>query len=82
MIKQSVFIDSIHQALQFISYYHPKDFISAMSKAYEMEQSAPAKDSIAQILSNSKMSALGKRPLCQDTGIVVIFLKYIILSDI
>ena len=75
MIKQSVFIDSIHQALQFISYYHPKDFISAMSKAYEMEQSAPAKDSIAQILSNSKMSALGKRPLCQDTGIVVIFLK-------
>ncbi|WP_025821383.1 fumarate hydratase [Shewanella marina] len=75
VIKQQDFIDSINDALQYISYYHPKDFIDAMADAYEREQSAAAKDAIAQILINSRMSAEGKRPLCQDTGIVTCFVK-------
>ncbi|QSX32018.1 fumarate hydratase [Shewanella avicenniae] len=73
VIKQADFIDSIADALQYISYYHPKDFIDAMAEAYEREQSAAAKDAIAQILINSRMSAEGHRPLCQDTGIVTCF---------
>ncbi|OZB30064.1 MAG: hypothetical protein B7X60_16830 [Polynucleobacter sp. 39-45-136] len=68
-------MQSVADAFQFISYYHPKDFISAMGKAYELEQGAAAKDAIAQILTNSRMCAEGHRPLCQDTGIAVVFLK-------
>ncbi len=74
-IKQEDFISSIADSLQYISYYHPTDFIQAMGEAWEREQSPAAKDAIAQILMNSRMSALGKRPICQDTGIVVVFLK-------
>ena len=75
VIKKADFIDSIEDALQYISYYHPKDFIDAMEKAYNTEQSTAAKDAIAQILINSRMSAQGHRPLCQDTGIVTCFVK-------
>ncbi len=75
IIKQQDFIDSIEDALQYISYYHPLDFIQALEKAYHKEQSAAAKDAIAQILINSRMSAMGKRPICQDTGIVTCFVK-------
>jgi fumarate hydratase class I len=75
VIKQADFIESIADSLQYISYYHPKDFVDAMNKAYEREESTAAKDAIAQILINSRMSAEGKRPLCQDTGIVTSFVK-------
>jgi len=75
IISQEDFIGSIADALQFISYYHPKDFISHLARAYEREQSPAAKDAIAQILTNSRMSAEGHRPICQDTGIVNVFLK-------
>jgi fumarate hydratase class I len=74
-IRQPDFIQSIADAFQFISYYHPVDFIEAMGKAYESEQSPAAKNAIAQILINSRMSAEGHRPVCQDTGIAVVFLK-------
>ena len=74
-IKQNDLIQSIADAFQFISYYHPKDFIQAMGRAYELEQGAAAKDAIAQILTNSRMCAEGHRPMCQDTGIAVVFLK-------
>ena len=74
-IKQNDFIDSVADALQYISYYHPLDYIQALGRAYEAEQSLPAKDAIAQILSNSRLCAEGKRPLCQDTGIVVAFVQ-------
>ncbi|MDI1298971.1 fumarate hydratase [Methylotenera sp.] len=74
-IKQTDFIQSIKDALQYISYYHPVDYIQALGRAYEAEQSPAAKDAIAQILTNSRMCAEGKRPLCQDTGIVVAFVK-------
>jgi len=75
LIKESDVIDSIADALQFIACYHPKDFIQAMSKAYEREQSASARDAIAQILMNSRMCAENNRPICQDTGIVNVFVK-------
>ena len=75
VIKQQDFIDSIYDALQYISYYHPVDFIRALKKAYEREQNVAAKNAIAQILVNSKMCAIGHRPLCQDTGIVTCFVK-------
>ena len=75
IIKQADFIQSIADALQYISYYHPVDYIQALGRAYEAEQSPAAKDAIAQILTNSRMCAEGKRPLCQDTGIVVAFVK-------
>ena len=75
IIKQSDVIDSVADALQFISYYHPKDFVDAMTEAYENEQNKAAKDAIAQILINSRMSATGNRPICQDTGIVTVFVK-------
>jgi len=75
IIRQEDFIASIADALQFISYYHPSDFVQAMKNAYELEESPAAKDAIAQILVNSRMCAIGHRPLCQDTGIVTIFLK-------
>ena len=74
-IRQADLIESVAGALQFISYYHPADFISHLARAYEREQSAPAKDAIAQILTNSRMSATGHRPICQDTGIVNVFIK-------
>jgi fumarate hydratase, class I len=74
-IKQSDLIESVAAALQYISYYHPSDYILHLARAYEREQSPAAKDAIAQILTNSKMSAIGHRPMCQDTGIVNVFLK-------
>ncbi len=74
-IKQEHFIESIFSALQYISYYHTPDFIEALVEAYEKETNKGAKNAIAQILINSKLCALGKRPLCQDTGIVNVFLK-------
>ena len=74
-IRQSDLIESIAAALQYISYYHPADYIAHLARAYEREQSPAAKDAIAQILTNSKMSAIGHRPICQDTGIVNVFLK-------
>ena len=75
VIKQSDFIQSIQDALQHISYFHPLDYITALGDAYEKEQSPAAKDAIAQILTNSRMCAEGHRPICQDTGIVVVFVK-------
>jgi len=75
LIKHNDVIDSVADALQFISYYHPKDFIDAMTKAYNKELNKGAKDAIAQILINSRMSATGHRPICQDTGIVTVFVK-------
>ncbi len=75
LIRQADLIESVAAALQYISYYHPADYIAHLARAYEREQSAPAKDAIAQILTNSKMSATGHRPICQDTGIVNVFLK-------
>ncbi|MBZ0141985.1 MAG: fumarate hydratase, partial [Rhodocyclaceae bacterium] len=74
-IRQEDFIQSIADAFQYISYYHPADYIKALSAAYEREQSPAAKDAIAQILINSRMCAEGHRPICQDTGIAVVFLK-------
>ena len=74
-IAQTDLIESVAAALQYISYYHPADYIAHLARAYEREQSPAAKDAIAQILTNSKMSAIGHRPICQDTGIVNVFLK-------
>ncbi len=74
-IKQEDLIQSIADAFQFISYYHPLDFIKALGEAYDREESPAAKDAIAQILTNSRMSAEGHRPICQDTGIGMVFLK-------
>jgi fumarate hydratase, class I len=73
VIRQNDLIDSVADALQFISYYHPVDFIQAVHKAYEREQNKAAKDAMAQILINSRMCAMGRRPICQDTGIVTVF---------
>ena len=74
VIRQDDMIQSVADALQYISYYHPKDFIDAMAQAYEREENPAAKDAIAQILINSRMCAMGHRPICQDTGIVTVFL--------
>ena len=74
-IRQEDFIQSVADALQYISFYHPKDYIAHLARAYEREQSPAAKDAIAQILTNSRMCAEGRRPVCQDTGIVNVFLK-------
>jgi fumarate hydratase class I len=74
-IKQEDLIQSIADALQYISYYHPKDYLQHLARAYEREQSPAAKDAIAQILTNSRMCAEGHRPVCQDTGIVNVFMK-------
>lgn len=74
VIREEDFVQSIADALQFISYYHPIDFIKAVHEAYEKEQSPAAKDAMAQILVNSRMCAMGRRPICQDTGIVTVFL--------
>jgi len=74
-IRYADLVESVAAALQYISYYHPADYIRHLARAYEAEQSPAAKDAIAQILTNSKMCAEGRRPICQDTGIVNVFLK-------
>ena len=74
-IRKADLVESIAGALQYISYYHPADYIAHLARAYEREQSPAAKDAIAQILTNSRMCAEGRRPICQDTGIVNVFLK-------
>src|ERR1700739_4011232 len=74
-IRQEDFIASVAGALQYISYYHPVDYITSLAKAYEREESPAARDAMAQILINSRMCAEGHRPICQDTGIVTVFLK-------
>jgi fumarate hydratase class I len=75
VIRQQDFIASVAGLLQYISYYHPVDYITSLAKAYEREESHAAKDAIAQILINSRMCAEGHRPICQDTGIVNAFVK-------
>src|SRR5690606_28564111 len=75
VIKQDDVIQSVADALQYISYYHPTDFIKAMHEAYLREESPAARDSLAQILINSRMCATGHRPICQDTGIVTVIAK-------
>jgi fumarate hydratase class I len=75
VIRHDDLVDTVAAALQYISYYHPADYIAHLARAYEREQSPAAKDAIAQILTNSRMSAEGHRPICQDTGIVNVFLK-------
>ena len=75
IIRQDDLIESVAAALQYISYYHPADYIAHLARAYEREESPAAKDAIAQILTNSRMCAEGRRPICQDTGIVNVFLK-------
>jgi fumarate hydratase class I len=75
VINTEDIIQSVADALQYISYYHPADYLHAMGEAYQREESSAAKDAIAQILTNSRMCAEGKRPLCQDTGMVVAFIK-------
>jgi fumarate hydratase, class I len=76
IIREADFVESVADALQYISYYHPMDYIRALGAAYEKEQSPAAKDAIAQILTNSRMCAEGHRPICQDTGIVTVFVKW------
>ncbi len=75
LIRNEHVIQSVADALQYISYYHPIDFVKAVHEAYEKEESSAAKDAMAQILLNSRLCAEGKRPICQDTGIVTVFLK-------
>src|SRR5206468_12236778 len=75
IIKHDDLVESVAAALQYISYYHPADYITHLARAYEREQSPAAKDAIAQILTNSRLCAEGHRPICQDTGIVNVFLK-------
>lgn len=75
VIRQQDLIDSVADALQFISYYHPVDFVQGVHKAWAMEQNPAAKDAMAQILINSRMCAMGHRPICQDTGIVTVFIE-------
>jgi fumarate hydratase class I len=75
VIRQDDLIASVEDALQFISYYHPKDFIDAVYEAYQKEANPAAKDAMAQILINSRMCAEGHRPICQDTGIVTAFVN-------
>ncbi|HVJ60379.1 MAG TPA: fumarate hydratase, partial [Burkholderiaceae bacterium] len=74
-IRQEDFIQSVADAFQFISYYHPVDYITNLYAAYQREESPAAKDAMAQILINSRMAAEGRRPMCQDTGIAIVFLK-------
>ena len=74
-IAQDDLIQSVADALQFISYYHPADYIRALSRAHDLEQSPAARDAMAQILINSRLCAEGHRPICQDTGIVNVFLR-------
>src|ERR1700709_2486590 len=74
-IREEDLIESVADALQYISYYHPMDYIRALGDAYAAEQGTAAKDAIVQILTNSRMCAEGHRPICQDTGIVTVFVK-------
>ncbi|MEX0941431.1 MAG: fumarate hydratase [Pseudomonadales bacterium] len=74
VIRKEDLVESVQDALQYISYYHPPDFIKALGEAYEREESVAARDAMAQILINSRMCAEGKRPICQDTGIVNVFI--------
>ena len=74
-IKQEDFISSVADAFQYISYYHPVDYIKALHAAYLKEESPAAKDAMAQILINSRMAAVGHRPICQDTGICIVFIR-------
>ena len=74
-IRHADLVETVAAALQYISYYHPADYITHLARAYEREASPAAKDAIAQILTNSKMCAQGHRPICQDTGVVNVFLK-------
>jgi fumarate hydratase class I len=76
IIREADLIESVADALQYISYYHPMDYIRALGAAYEKEESPAAKDAIAQILTNSRMCAEGHRPICQDTGIVTVFVEW------
>src|SRR3546814_810580 len=76
IIREDDLIETVADALQYISYYHPLDYITALGEAYKAEQGPAAKDAIAQILANSRMCAEGHRPICQDTGIVNVFLKW------
>jgi fumarate hydratase class I len=76
LIKEADLIESVADALQYISYFHPMDYIRALGRAYELEQGPAAKDAIAQILTNSRMCAEGHRPICQDTGIVTVIVKW------
>jgi len=75
VIREDDVVKSVADALQFISYYHPADYIRSLAAAYEKEESPAAKDAMAQILLNSRMAALGRRPICQDTGMVSAFMK-------
>ena len=75
-ISEADIIESVADALQYISYFHPMDYIRALGEAYEKEQGPAAKDAIAQILTNSRMCAEGHRPICQDTGIVTVIVKW------
>ena len=75
LIAKEDLVQSIEDALQYISYFHPPDFIKALAEAYDREESSAARDAIAQILINSRMCAEGRRPICQDTGIVNVFLE-------
>src|SRR6201998_2633955 len=75
VIRQQDLIYSVAGALQHINYYHPVDYITSLAKAYEKEESPAAKDAMAQILINSRMCAEGQRPICQDTGVVNVFVK-------
>jgi len=76
IIREADLIESVADALQYISYYHPMDYIRALGAAYEKEESPAARDAIAQILTNSRMCAEGHRPICQDTGIVTVFVEW------
>ena len=75
LIRSDDVIESVANALQHISYFHPVDYVEALGRAYALEESPAAKDAIAQILTNSRMCAEGHRPICQDTGIVAVFVK-------
>ena len=81
IIKKNDFIESIANALQYISYYHSEDFILAMKRALDVERSTAAKDAILQILTNSKLAAYGNRPICQDTGSVQSLYSRVWTSD-
>ena len=75
-IREEDLIESVADALQYISYFHPMDYIRALAAAWEREENPAAKDAMAQVLANSRMCAEGHRPICQDTGIVNVFLKW------
>ena len=74
-IRGSDISDTVANALQYISCYHPQDYVRHLAAAYEAEQSPAARNAMAQILVNSRMAAFGRRPICQDTGLVVVFAK-------